>query len=548
MIERITEEEIDICECFHIPRCLIECLFHNFDNMADFDEKELGNLRKYQLSLLSDEVLIDFDATAKYHGLNPKEKFQLKKNVGDIYCLGGRKFGKSLIVLILDMIVSMTMMPGTWAAFASANLQKIRQVLDRVKIAFESHPILRLWRKSIKSSTSEYKFLLKNNYRLESVNFKVGTKNQGNSDWYGTHVDRVYIEEASLETDKVAKARKDALSEFGAVFRISGMTNFTKYSPAGKVFYDQELRNQVVNYPQYVNPYWDEKEKQDRVKEYGGEQAISYRVFVKGEVVEDGVSAFDMEKVRRMCYPDDNKTIEIKAFEINKLNLDDFENTIIVTRPKSATRIFISADIGESGGTEIVIHSEIVNDKERKYRYLYNICLLSLTDKQQAKIFRWLINQFNAEVIALDCGEGTGRAIYRSLLELFPKKNFPEKEFVWYDGSKKVIVGYEKDEKNVIILRNGRPVPREESMSLWSVKRLKDLLYEGKVFIPTDYKFDMQFNSVVTLKGATKTLYQCVSENDHLFDAWKVFGIAQWQCSEFDTNTNKNRKPWGLGV
>ena len=41
------------------------------------------------------------------------------------------------------------------------------------------------------------------------------------------HLHRLYIEEASMETQKVFQQRRDAISELGCVYRVSGMTNFT---------------------------------------------------------------------------------------------------------------------------------------------------------------------------------------------------------------------------------------------------------------------------------------------------------------------------------
>jgi len=273
ILSKITEEELDFMECFHTPRCLIESLFSNFDNLTEFDVEKFGEVRIYQMPLISDEILVDFDATAEYYRgkKNDSEleafKFQLRKNVGDIYNYGGRKFGKSMVTIILDLIISMMHLSGTRSALASSSISKIRAILDRVKVVFKGHPIVKLWEKSIRSDSSKYVFQLKNNHKLESVNYKIGKKaSASDSDWYGLHVHRVYIEEASLENESVAKARKDALGEDGAVMRFSGMTNFSRNSPSGQVFYDKDFQPWVVNLPQYVNPKFTAKENKDRLK------------------------------------------------------------------------------------------------------------------------------------------------------------------------------------------------------------------------------------------------------------------------------------------
>jgi len=541
-LPNIKEQELEFCESFCTPRCLLETLFPNFDNLAEWSPEKFGDVRKYQLPFISDESIIDFEATAEYHGLNPKEAFQLRKNVGDIFCMGARKFGKTLLVekldLVRDMICSLFSNVKK-VAFSSVDLIHIREVLDDVKACFQNHPICKLWERRI-TGAPDYKFQLKTGYSLNSVNFNVGSKNPGRQ-WYGKHVNRVYIEEASLETDEVYKKRKDALSEFGAVFRISGMTDFTPYSPAGKTFYALENKNHVINLPQYVNPYWDAKEKKDRIEHYGGEDSIGYRVFVEGEVVSDGINTFDMDRVRKACYRADKKGIsleQIKRFEISKERFGLFRNLIVLDRPSNADRIFVSSDIGEKV-TEIIIHAEI----GKKYKYLYNIVLYNLTHLEQWEVFQFVCRELKFNVLSLDCGDGMGRAIYREAEEIYPKDNL-----VWYDGSSKIDVDFEKDEQGNIVIEKGKPLVRQEYMSEWSVKRLQDMLYNGRCIIPEDFKFDSQFSVVVSMITGNRTKYKCVSQSgDHLFDAWRVFAIALWLKQDFNL-TKPVQSDWGNSV
>lgn len=319
----------------------------------------------------------------------------------------------------------------------------------------------------------------------------------------------------SFETQKVYEKRLDAISENGCVYRIAGMTNFTKYSPAGKAFYDITKRGLLVNYPQYVNPKWGEEERQRAIREHGGEDSLGYRIFVKGEVVEDGVSAIDMERVRRNYNP---KKV-IKHIEVSKENFNNFENIIIVERPANAERMFMCSDIGESV-TEIIIVSEV----NQNYYYLYNITLYNLTDKEQFKIHKYVAEKISANLIGLDVTDGMGRAIYRSLEEVFPKENL-----CWVGFNEKIRVEVEKDEKGNVIMKEGQPVWKEEYVDSWSVKRLRDLLYEeGKFELPLDYKFDSQLNQVISTQSGNRTLYTCINAEDHLFAAFRVFGITEW--------------------
>lgn len=531
--EIITDEELEFIETWFTPQALLEILFHNWDNLNAFDGKRYGELRQYQYPLISDEAIIDFELTGELEQLGKQEIFDCRKRVGDLYCFGARKFGKSLVVMLMDLILQMMTQDADKVALASVDLIHIRQILDPIKSCFQTHPICKLWGKRL-TGAPDYKFELKTDWILNSVNFNIGSKNPGQQ-WFGKHVFRVYIEEASLETEQVYDKRKDALSEMGAVFRVSGMTDFTVHSPAGKTFYDPNLKPFVVNLPQYVNPTFNEEKKRKAEEHYGGKSSIGYRVYVDGDIVEDGVSVFDMERVRRLCI-DEKKTV--KHIEVSKDRFKFFKQFIVCERPNNAERIFIDADIGVHT-TEINILSEVKN----KYEYIYNISLYNLTDDEQAQIFKHIATMLNANVVGIDCGDGMGRAIYNELEKTISKNNL-----VWYDGSMKLEVGFQTDQDGKTVFKDGKPVFKQEYMSEWAVKRLKDLMYEGRIIIPEDFKFIAQFGQVISMISGTRTIYKCVSvQGDHLFDSFKVFGIAQWLKADFNTTPNII-SDWGGGA
>ena len=148
-------------------------------------------------------------------------------------------------------------------------------------------------------------------------------------------------------------------------------------------------------------------------------------------------------------------------------------------------------------------------------------------------IFKHVIKKLRANVIALDCGDGEGKGIFSGFELEFPKDNL-----VHYDGSMKIKVGYEynetEDGDKEIRMENGEPVYKRELMADYSVQRLKYLLYNGKCRIPQDFKFDLQFSKVIETVLGGKIKYKCLSsQGDHLFDAWKVFAIAQFIKGEF---------------
>ncbi len=535
LLQKITESELEFLDTWYTPRALAECLFSDFDNFGRFEEGKFGAIRLYQLPMYSDEPIIDFKTTAKYHKLDEKETFRLRKNVGEIYNYGARLYGKTLISLTLDISLSALYQNGLKSAFFSIDEKRIRGVLTKVEQAMKYHPIFKAWDFICKYKPDVTLNSKKNYWSLKGVNMTLKGKAPGEQ-FYQLHVDKMWGDETSFETEEVYKKRRDSGGELGCINRLAAMTNFTRHSIAGKAFFDNKNRNNIINLPRWVNPTWTQEDLEDALKEFGGAETPNFKVFVGGEIIEDGVSEFDMERIEG-CY---QRKKRLKRFELKKEQFANFENLIVVERPKNAERIFINADVGDGGGgTDITIFSEV----DGIYNYLYNIVFYRFTIDEQKKIFNWLIEKLEANIIAIDCGDALGRALCDSFEEKFGKDHV-----VRYAGASKINTGLELNENKKPILQNGEFIYKKEFMSEWSISRLKILLYEHKIKIPYDYKLDSQLNSVVSSKGSGRIKYICLSETkDHNFSSFRVFAIAEWKACAF-AQIPKMKQEWGIGA
>lgn len=512
MLERITDDEIDLVQCLSYSISAAECLFSDLENLLADDEEQLGSVRLYQYPLFSFEYMLDYD-----NKLTAKENFKLREGAGKIDCFGGRLFGKSHCVERLDICISIFNLPMETVGFTSVDILHIRGILEDLILVFENNIFFKdIFLERVNRSPN-YRIAFKNGYVLESINMNVQSRSPGQQ-FFQKHLKRLYIEEASLETEEVFKKRADAISEFGCIVRSAGMTDFTKFMPAGKRYYEAENKPWVCNLPQYCNPLWDKKQKEKSIKKYGGENSISYRIYVKGEIVEEGISVMDMERIRANYLPEDKI---VKKFEITKNNFDDFERILVVERPTEVDACFVCADIGESAPTEIII----LFKKGKKFYYHYNITIYNLTDKEQTKIFDYLIQVLKANITGIDVTDGTGRAIYRSLEEKFGASMLS-----WVSFNEKLPVDFDKDGKgNILFDKEGKPLLKEEYVAEWSIKRLKDLLYEGTTLLPIDFVLDKQLNSIVGMKSGQRMVYEVVGAEDHLLSAFRVFAISEWQ-------------------
>ena len=301
MYQQLSNEELDFIEDINFSICAAEVLFSNVDNMTLMQDDEMIYIRPSQIPLLSHEYILDDDPSYDGKPYKNRSNFELRKGAGDIYALGGRNFGKTAISQKVDLLLRLFLCENQRIAFSSYDFIHIKGVLEEIIPPLRHHPILSLFMISGAGAivrSPDYRFSTKNGNTLVSINMNIVGKEPGKT-FVQKHVHVLYIDEASMETEEVYKLRRDSVSEIGCIFRLSGMTNFTRYTPCGRIFYDSSKKGQIINHPQYVNPNWNDKSKEQAIKDFSGESSMGFRVFIRGEIVEDGVSVFDMERVKK---------------------------------------------------------------------------------------------------------------------------------------------------------------------------------------------------------------------------------------------------------
>lgn len=535
MIESLSEEEIEFLETYFDPIAMSEILFSDYDNLSLMQDDKLSHVRLGQISLLSFEYLIDDDNSDVSREIR-KENFLLRKSAGEVFCFGGRLFGKTMCVLKLDLFLSLIHYIGEKIGFSSCDFLHLKGVLEEVCTALGQHLFFDIFEPQI--NRSPYRIAMKNGTICDGINMNIIGKSPGKQ-FFAKHFSKLFIEEASQETDEVFQKRRDSVSENGCIYRISGMTDFTIHSPAGQVFsppvINKKLQTRVINLPQTINPNWDQSKKEEAIKDFGGKNSLGYRINVEGEVVEEGISVIDMQRVRSQ-YNEDRK---LKNFEITKKSFHNYENLLILERARNAEEVWIASDIGESAPTEITVFFKIKD----KYRYVYNITLYGLTDKEQFKIFRFVFQELDGTYCGFDTSEGTGRSIYRSMIEIFNEESMIDVSF-----SSKISVDYEKTKAGDIIFEKGEPLYKEEDVSDWSIRHLRDMLYENKFELPSDGKLDKQLNGIRAIRATTKIIYKCIYSDDHLLQSYQVMAIMDWK-KEFNLlKPLKNKKFFKSGV
>jgi len=518
----LTDEDRRMIETMTDSIALAETLFSSVDNLTSFSEDKFVKTRLGQFPLLSHEYGLALEGT----NLSEQEKMEMRSNCGSIYNFAARNYGKTAFISKIDSCLYILFAVNESMGFSSFDMGHLKGALEPIVKAFESHPILEHFIASIDRS---YYITTKLGTVLQSVNMNVACGTRAGDQFLQKHFKRLVVEEASLESDIVYEKRQDSIHSAGTVFRVSGMTDFTDLSPAGKQFYDVENRKKgrVLNLPQMINPDFNLKQRQNAIKKYGGELSIPFKIYVDGEVIQNTEVAFDMQRLRDLVYPhkangelDEANTI--KNYELNKKNFFLYKHRIIVDRPPNADKIIVSADISDIGITEIMVWA-LVN---KKWRYLYNITLRGLTNVEQEPIFKFLYEKFKAPYISIDSTDGCGRSILNSL-EADPE--IDNKKLIRVSFNENIEVGYVLDD-------DGKPkrdenhqlIKRFEKMKFWAHERFCHLAYNGFLFMPLDYKFDEQIQKVVSMVRSDGVVFVCIAKEDHLYQSIEVFSIAEF--------------------
>ena len=363
-----------------------------------------------------------------------------------------------------------------------------------------------------------------------------------NSQFFGKHVDRHFMEECSFINKDISAKLLMSQAEEGCIKRYSGMTNFTKTSPMGEIFFDLKNKSKITNLPSYVNPTWNDKKEADAIKEFGGSDSPGYAVQIEGKVIEGMDSVFDIQRVRQTYLLDkEGEGIPITVFEVNKDNFHRYREIIVIEKPANADSLGIYFDVGEGGAPSEYI---IVSKTDKMYRYIYRITTFQLSPNEEEEFVDYLIAVFSPNVLALDHTSGIGKSLFSHLINKYPDNR---SSFIPVDFNSNIEIGFKKDASGRFIMdKSGKHVLETANTVDWSIQCLKDIFYNQKIECYEDIKFDTQINNIVAQRNKLgKMLYGCKGEN-HLFQSWQVFSIATWLI-EFKQIKPIARKKPGMG-
>lgn len=511
MYKPLTEEELEFLECFYNPACLIESTtpITNIEGWNVIDSPCV-ELRTYQLPFIAYDVCLEDDNKKTDY-----ENFKLREGAGTLLVISARKIGKTFVALVRNILVKLVTYSGKEMTISCYDALHVKKVADEICDYLENHLFFRQYKKGINRSPV-YDIKTKNGNWLQSVNENITGKKIGQQ-WWSHHTDFNFQDEIQATTNEAYDKKIDARGEKGCIEILAGIPLICKGSPLDNFLKVSENKNRVVRLPQYISPYWNEQVKAVRVKEYGGENSTGYLINVAAETVEGAYGAFNLAKIRELCYREDKI---IKEFEVSDKDFFRFRNILALSPALNATKTYVAADVGSSAATEIIV----VNEVNGIYKLAYNITSYKLTDKELFELITYIAEKTLANYVGVDCTI-MGAPVHRQLVEVFGSK-----KVIWVAFNENVTIGFERNEEgNFVYDNNGNPIERLENTLVYSVQRLRELFYEGRIEVPAEWsKFDEQFSAYLQLVKGSRVSFDSAKE-DHLVQAFQVFSMLQWR-------------------
>lgn len=300
-------------------------------------------------------------------------------------------------------------------------------------------------------------------------------------------------------------------------------------------------------------PTWTDKERQDKISQYGSQESPDYRRNILGEHGDANHVLFNlfrlMQGVDQETTSSYNDHIYTKLQITNEMVLDYDDDILpLLDFPVSHTKykhIWIGADIGmTSDPTEILVFSEEDDKKTSKsvLRLISRIKLLRINHENQANTMLFLLNFYKPHALSLD-KTGLGLPLFqdiqtrasrdpniKGMLDRIKGYNFSEKILVDIDSSIEV----DPDVGDVVKEAGIRRNVLEASTDI-----LRDLVDSNRIRLPWDKEIINEFQGqTFSYSKNTRDIYgrarRFSDGSFHALDAARM-AVLGWQQDKITT-------------
>lgn len=307
------------------------------------------------------------------------------------------------------------------------------------------------------------------------------------------HVDMTVIEEAQMWTNTAEKVAKKTRNPFSAKHGSSINWFGTNNGRVDTPFYDKNNSDPFYEKHRYTvaswcNPSYTLKTHIEDLREYGNIDSATFKQEIRGLQGDFDEGIFSPHDYNDCCLTLQGVYSKYR-YDANLLARSELRNWIKFEEHKDfiidSEDVWFSADIGGKGTpTEIIIWCL----KENRWWVISNITLVDMDANIQAQFIDRLTELYNPSYIAIDC-TGLESALVSILKnpKLYSSLKRYSERIVEVYFSKKMIIGYETDEKgNVIFDKNGNCIPVYANTFNFSLDLIKQKMRERMFIFPEE--------------------------------------------------------------
>ena len=326
----------------------------------------------------------------------------------------------------------------------------------------------------------------------------------------------------------------EARAETGSEDIFIGVPNGIIGMPFTDIQKNKDYKHCFFRLSRKVNPYWNQKRKQEAVLVYGGEDSDDYKQQILGEDGSPVQGAWDMSKVSAQMEDSVERYYhEIRPSDYKDCNPED----LLFDLPVTDYEVNLGIDAGYTEPTQICIFEE----NPKGHKLIGRICLRDkVIFDDQEELIDYIASFYGAH-IGIDTTSAEGREIADALIN--PKGKYAEKDYInriiaVYFNSK-VVKAYDNDNNEI-----------EEEVKPFTTFWLTREFNKESFILPYDDEILKEFSQEKKRRTPSGNYTYITPGTDHIISAFRCYGLLKFleNGPHRETNVGYCMPSFGQGV
>jgi hypothetical protein len=314
----------------------------------------------------------------------------------------------------------------------------------------------------------------------------------------------------------------------------------------------------VKKLPAMYRPNWTEKERQDKIIEYGGYESLDYKRNILGTA--EGADSSLLVLSRLMANTDIDELSEFNVSEYYSVSVTDAllaeadDILELVDPPISHTeykKVWMGMDYGLTTSLSCILvftEVQLPGEKFGRLKLVSRIMMSKIPTEQQVRVIKHLMSIYRPIAIAFDA-HGVGQPAY----EWLQKEVREDSSISWmldrvkgYSFSENIVVDFdEKVDINTDIKEDWKRAVITRKTSDASLDILRLVVDTGRIWLPYDKELIGELQSIPRKELMTLDEYGKPrrKKGQHMLDAFR-FALLAWKQQPIEEVVSKYENSW----